>query len=226
MPNFKQRHGGPELLDQPDIPKVDLHQNLRELATINTWLGGHSAVWAGFKALFKPNMCVVELGSGGGDNLKYLRSRSSDQWTGIGVDLKQDCTDFAQGLSVRDLHFKTLDYRNFQPPSHIPTLMYTSLFCHHFSDEELLEMLKWLKEKATAGFFIADLHRHPLAYWSILFLTRCFSSSYLVKNDAPLSVLRGFKRNDWIKLLNSAGITQFQIKWIWAFRWVVIVPPQ
>ena len=119
-----------------------------------------------------------------------------------------------------------MDYRDFQPSLNQPTLFFTSLFCHHFTDEELVNMFIWLKEKATGGFFIADLHRHPLAFFSIRFLTSCFSSSYLVKNDAPISVLRGFKRADLVHLLRLAGIERYQIKWVWAFRWVVVVPPQ
>ena len=75
MPNFINRNPGPELLDQSHIPKEDLYQNLRELACINTWLGGHQAVWVGFKALWKPGVNLVELGSGGGDNLRFLRKK-------------------------------------------------------------------------------------------------------------------------------------------------------
>ena len=71
----------------------------------------------------------------------------------------------------------------------------------------ILMNLSWLKcfggcmETAKHGFFINDLHRHPLAYHSIRILTSLFSKSYLVKNDAPLSVLRGFKKKELEDLL-------------------------
>lgn len=225
MPDFSQRHPGPELLDLPNIPSPDLFQNLKELALINRWLGGHQAVGYGFKRLWKPGTEVVELGSGGGDNLRFLQRQFPQNWQGIGVDLKSDCTEFAQKQASGNLQFQTLDYRHFTPKTH-PTLFFTSLFCHHFTEEELIDMLKWLHKNGSGGFFIADLHRHPLAYYSIRLLTQLFSSSYLVKHDAPLSVLRGFRKADWIHLLKSAGIDQYEIKWIWAFRWVIVVPPQ
>jgi hypothetical protein len=41
-----------------------------------------------------------------------------------------------------------------------------------------------------------------------------------VKNDAPLSVQRSFKRKDLQKLLLAAGISNFSIVWKWAFRWL------
>jgi hypothetical protein len=46
----------------------------------------------------------------------------------------------------------------------------------------------------------------------------------MVKFDAPLSVLRGFSRREWIEILEEAGIKTYSIKWKWAFRWQVIIP--
>jgi hypothetical protein len=57
----------------------------------------------------------------------------------------------------------------------------------------------------------------------IKWLTQLFSSSYLVKNDAPLSVSRGFTREDWTNLLKQANITTYSCEWKWAFRWLITV---
>jgi hypothetical protein len=43
-----------------------------------------------------------------------------------------------------------------------------------------------------------------------------------VKNDAPLSVLRGFKKREWRLLFRHAGIDHYELKWNWAFRWLII----
>ena len=83
-------------------------------------------------------------------------------------------------------------------------------------------MMEWMKLNASRGFFINDLHRHPFAYYSIRWLTYFFSRSYLVKNDAPLSVLRGFVREDWRLLLKQAALYPVSIHWKWAFRWLII----
>jgi len=82
--------------------------------------------------------------------------------------------------------------------------------------------LKWMQANSRQGFFINDLHRHPLAYYSIKFLTSIFSRSKLVKNDAPLSVARGFKRKDWVWLMNESGLKAGLIQWKWAFRYLII----
>jgi hypothetical protein len=104
-----------------------------------------------------------------------------------------------------------------------PHIIFSSLFCHHFGEDDLVEQLRWMREQSSIGFFINDLHRHVLAYQSIRLLVSLFSRSYLVKNDAPLSVLRGFRRAEWKEVLHRAGIGHYTLKWKWAFRWLLIV---
>ena len=78
-----------------------------------------------------------------------------------------------------------------------------------------------MKNECELGFFINDLHRHFLAYHSIRLLTRAFSKSRLVKNDAPISVTRGFSRIDWSNILAAAGLEDYELRWKWAFRWLL-----
>jgi hypothetical protein len=82
-------------------------------------------------------------------------------------------------------------------------------------------MLNWMCTNAGLGFFINDLHRHFLAYYSIKILTGLFSKSYLVKNDAPLSVQRGFIKKEWEDLMHKSAIDNYSIQWKWAFRWLI-----
>jgi hypothetical protein len=46
----------------------------------------------------------------------------------------------------------------------------------------------------------------------------------MVKNDSKLSVLRSFKRTELEKLLKKGGYIIFSIKWMWAFRWQIVIP--
>ncbi|TDX00226.1 methyltransferase domain-containing protein [Dinghuibacter silviterrae] len=235
--SFRRRLDRLELLDAPDIPEADLERNLVELDVINRYLGGHRITLEGMgrltrtpeakRILEKRPLRVCEIGCGGGDNLLVI-----DRWAKakgislqiIGVDLKEVCTRFARG---KDWSFPTQwitgDYKaaRMEVP---PDILFSSLFCHHFPDADLPGMLQWMHAQAAVGFFINDLHRHPLAYHSIKWLTRAFSRSYLVRNDAPLSVQRSFHKADWEHYLSQAGLDKAQIKWQWAFRWLVIVP--
>ncbi len=210
-----------ELLDADSIPEEDLIQNLRELRFINKFLGGHATIIEGFKAFGSPTgNHVLELGSGGGDNIVAIKDKfPKNNFTG--VDLKQVCVDYSkkQDNEVAWVCEDVFKYKSAEPFD----LIFNSLFCHHFTDEQLVDILKWMHQNARKGFFIGDLQRNLLAYWAIKVLTKLFSKSYLVKNDAPLSVLRGFTRSDWQVLLKKANIENYEIKWCWAFRHLIIV---
>ncbi len=102
MPNFSERSNELELLDSEHIPVSDLYLNLRELNTINTYLGGHAVTCKALNS-FELNKeityTILDIGCGGGDNLislaKWARKKGISLQL-IGVDLKQDCISFAQ----------------------------------------------------------------------------------------------------------------------------------
>lgn len=225
--NFRVRSYQSELLDRDDIPFADIRRNMQELDVINTWLGGHQITLAGLKQLVgkRKQLHICEIGCGGGNNLAAIRRWCKKQAIDVsftGIDINPDCIRVAQEKSGLPCTWITADYRDVrfgQPPD----IIFSSLFCHHFPERELVSQLQWMQVHAKLGFFINDLHRHAIAWHAIRLLTRLFSKSYLVKNDAPLSVARGFVKKDWTELLNSAGITTFSVEWKWAFRWLVVV---
>jgi len=231
---FERRSYQKELLDGDDIPFDDIRQNMKELERVNKLLGGHAITLKGIEYFLKYTdglkrpIVIAELGCGGGDNLfaihKFLRERGVAHKL-IGIDIKEECLSYAiSRYPDIDVEWLYCDYVDAQWPDNIkPDIVFSSLFCHHFTDEELIGQLRWIMKNAMLGFFINDLHRHAVAYYSIKWLTRIFSKSYLVKNDAPISVTRGFIKEDWKFLLQRAGIIRFKISAEWAFRYLVCV---
>ncbi|GAC1450493.1 MAG: class I SAM-dependent methyltransferase [Chitinophagaceae bacterium] len=225
--DFSIRSYKKELLDGENIPFADILQNMRELDFINTYLGGHAITIEGFKQILqdRKKISICEIGCGGGDNLLAIykwckKNKVSVQLTGI--DYNKDCIAIAvTRLPASQSQLITADYKETCFGNHTPDIIFSSLFCHHFTHEELLFMLRWMHKNARVGFFINDLHRHFLAFYSIKILTRLFSKSYLVKNDAPLSVKRGFIKKEWIDLLEQSGVWPYAITWKWAFRWLI-----
>ena len=227
MVNLKFRSTEKEILDEPDIDFEEIKINMQELNFINKNLGGHKININGLKELIPKNIkeiAICEIGCGGGDNLFYI-----DKWcrknninaSFIGVDIKPACIKFAKE-TYPELNAKwiTSDYKkmNFLQK---PDIIFSSLFCHHFSNEEIIEMIKWMKTNTNHGLFINDLQRNLIAYYSIKILTSIFSKSRLVKNDAPLSVARSFKKADWLNILKNFN-DNFQLKYEWAFRYLII----
>ncbi|RTL59563.1 MAG: methyltransferase domain-containing protein [Sphingobacteriales bacterium] len=229
MPDFSKRSYQKELLDRDDIPFEDIKRNMQELEFINKYLGGHQITIAGITSLLanhkKNTITICEIGCGGGDNLKAISDwcKSKDlEAKFIGIDINKDCITYAkENCKDIDCDFILSDYKK-KTFEINPDIIFSSLFCHHFTNEELVGQLNWMKENSFIGFFINDLHRHPLAYYSIKLLTRLFSKSYLVKNDAPLSVERGFRKDEIQKLVSLSACNRVNIKWKWAFRWLII----
>ena len=227
MINLSKRSYQKELLDADNIPFEDIKQTMKELNSINSLLGGHKITIEGVKKIINSSTSVTfcEIGCGGGDNLKavskYLTTKNI-AGTYTGIDLKKECTDFAQ-QQYPELNAKwiTSDYSKVEFERK-PDIIFSSLFCHHFTDEQMTEMLTWLNNNSSKGFFINDLQRSSVAYYLIKWLTAAFSKSYLVKNDACISVSRGFRKKEWQLLFEKAGLSNYSIEWRWAFRYLVV----
>jgi len=224
---FKERHPGPELMDLEEYSPTDLHRNLDELATINKTLGGYKSTFAGLKKLVtNPNKTihVLDIGCGGGDTIaavyKWGKAKGWKlQFTGLDLSptaidhAKQTCAHI-EDVAFIQASFEELgkDYDNYFD------IAMCSLFTHHFYPPQLDELLMVMQRVSKMGFTINDLERNVLAWLGIRILTGLFSKSYLVKHDAPMSVQRGFTKQEWTTLLERNGIDRFDVRWNWAFR--------
>jgi len=229
MSRFSLRSYEKEQMDDLACSGEELTQTLRELKTVNKWLGGNYVTTSGLtyflKERPKETYKIADIGCGGGDMIRVMFDWSKNQ----------SASFFFEGIDANPNIIALARKRN-----HLPQTKYVvqnifdesftkekvdistcTLFTHHFTDLELVNLLKALKKKSEIGIIINDLHRHPLAYYSIKWITHFFSDSPMVKNDAPLSVLRSFKRKDWQRIFEAAEIKNFSIKWNWAFRWQV-----
>lgn len=231
MLDFSKRSTQKEYLDKEDIPFADIKKNMQELDFINTYLGGHQITINGLQSIIKLSnfqlanqLTICEIGCGGGDNLRVLRNwcvKKNISITLIGIDINPHCIEYAKSRKENDaIDFIVSNYKTVAFETK-PDLIFSSLFCHHFTNEELQDQFIWMKENSKLGFFVNDLQRNFLAYYAIKLLTLLFSKSYLVKNDAPLSVLRGFHKKELSSILNQLSMIHYQIKWKWAFRWLL-----
>jgi SAM-dependent methyltransferase len=229
MPSFRERSSEKELLDGDNIPLPLLRKNLRELDRINRCLGGHKVTIAALKPLLNDvsrTYCIADIGCGGGDSLKAIA-----QWArrrGIklhltGIDYNAEAVSFARETcrNFPEITIVQADYREYMTSADRRTdIIISSLFCHHLTDSELKAFVGWMEESSALGFVINDLHRHPLAYYSIWLISR-MGGSALLRNDAPLSVLRGFSRDNLREALGPSLSSKARIQWKWAFRYMV-----
>lgn len=227
---FKFRSDQKELLDKEDIPTKDLYRNLSELHAINHRLGGYKVSINALAQVLKQHTnirTVLDIGFGGGDSIKQLSNYFHHQKPALffyGVDLKADCFSYATE-NLTTLPNKKLicdDYKNISTELLKETdVIHCCLFLHHLTDDEIIELFQFCKNN-NCILLVNDLHRNRIAYYAIKVLTALFSKSYLVKNDAPVSVMRGFKKRELTDLLRRSGFTRYSVNWKWAFRYTVI----
>jgi 2-polyprenyl-3-methyl-5-hydroxy-6-metoxy-1,4-benzoquinol methylase len=225
---LKFRSQQKELLDADDIPTADLYQNLKELDRINTLLGGYAITFSALKKIIQPDKTytLIDIGCGGGDTLKHIKrwqTRKDLDLKLIGIDLKPVCIEYAtQQNPAQNIRYICDDYRNMFLHVADIDIIHACLFCHHLTEPQLIELIQF-SLKRNSILVINDLERNPIAYYAIKILTSLFSKSYLVKNDAPLSVARGFKKKEWLAIIKKAGATHFSVKNKWAFRHEIII---
>ncbi len=234
-PNFRQRCHDPEIMDDLLCTGEVVTQTLHELDVINRWLGGNAVTFSAIRKMLKAHgqpddtVSIADLGCGSGNMLRRLAAYGRSVGIPmklIGIDANPNIIAYAREQST-DYPELTFEAMNVLSPE-FAALQYDiiagTLFFHHFDDATLEKLLPQLVRQSRIGVVINDIHRHPIAYHSIRLLTRLFSRSAMVRYDAPLSVRRSFRRADWERLLDHAGLSTYQMRWKWAFRWKIILP--
>jgi ubiquinone/menaquinone biosynthesis C-methylase UbiE len=230
MPDFSTRSILLEKMDEPGVPEKEIHQALKELEIINKLLGGYRVILDALHHVQwndKP-LTILDVGCGGGDMLRAIAKwaeRKNRKVLLIGVDRNKTMTDYAsrQSEAYSNIRFINKDVFNDSLLNEKADIVMNSLFCHHFDNNELIVLMSRLNQLASQNVIINDIDRNWFAYYSIKFITSFFSRTYLVKYDAPLSVERSLKRDEWEAVLSSAGITKYSLRWMWAWRWQIII---
>jgi 2-polyprenyl-3-methyl-5-hydroxy-6-metoxy-1,4-benzoquinol methylase len=231
MGKFTSRSVQKEIMDDLDVDGPILVQTLKELKTINKLLGGNQVTTSALKKITDayPNrmFTIADIGCGGGDMIRVMADWAKAQKVNcqfIGIDANPNTIAAAKD-NLEDLENVFFHVQNVFEKSFLDQevdIITCTLFTHHFTEKELIALFNNFTNKAKLAIVINDLHRHPLAFYSIKLLTSLFSKSPMVKNDGPLSVLRSFRKKEIEDLMKASGLYNFEISWQWAFRWKII----
>ncbi len=229
--NTKYRTKQVELMDDFTMTGELLVKTLDQLASINKWLGGNSITLNGLKKLLKNEaknrpITIIDLGCGNGDMLRKVADygkKESYHFKLIGIDANKYTVNYAKKLSENYTEISYLQQDVFS--SEFKKMSYdivlSTLFLHHFTEEEIMDLLSSVLKKSTLGIIVNDLHRHPMAYY--LFKLLCLTiQNPMVKQDGLISILRGFKKEDLQKISKQLnGISNIQWKWAFRYQWIL-----
>lgn len=233
-PSFAHRVYQEEMMDNYAITDERLTRALHDLQRVNRWLGGYQATIATLAPHLRPGrpLRVLDLGTGLADFPAYLLHWAASRGYAIevvGVDANPATVAYAQNVLDRQLppHLRphvrlvTGDALDLPYPADAFDVAVASLFMHHLGPTEAVSLLTHMQRVSRKGLIVNDLHRHPLAYYGIKCLATLFSSSVMFKHDAPLSVRRGFTRDELLDLARAAHLPRPMVRWHWAFRWTL-----
>lgn len=229
--NTSYRTDQEEIMDDFSLKGDILDNTLETLASINKWLGGNQVTLSGLQIMLNQQpkdkvITIVDLGCGGGDMLRLIAEYGRTQgytFNLIGIDANQYTVEHAKKRSegYKEITFFTQDVfsKEFNMLSY--DLVIATLFLHHFNDEDILKLVNTLVKKASIGVLINDLHRHKLAYYLFTLITLPIKNK-MIKEDGLVSILRGFKREELLRISKKLNIKS-SIKWRWAFRfqWIL-----
>jgi ubiquinone/menaquinone biosynthesis C-methylase UbiE len=203
--SLKRRRIEPELMDEAGPEEAQ--RILRDLVRINARLGGHATIR---KLLLRAGcnggrFSLLDVGAASGDTAALIRRYfPSAQVTSLDRN----------AVNLRTAgHPKVLAdaFRlPFRPRSF--DFVFSSLFLHHFGDEQVVALIRSFSEIARQGVLLSDLERHIVPYWFMRASKPFFGWHWMTVYDGRLSVQAAFKAKELAALARSAGLRAVQVE--------------
>jgi ubiquinone/menaquinone biosynthesis C-methylase UbiE len=216
-----------ELLDAGEGTDEDVARNLTDLRRINRLLGGTRVVIEALSSYLNTRdtkqVSLLDVGTGSADiptavaewcdarrikpliaaldiserNLRIARTR-----LGIAGEIKLVRAD-SLSLPFRERSFDFVT---------------ASLFLHHFQDEDVVRLLADFSRVARRAVIVNDLVRNLIPYYFARLTGPVLATSFLTRNDGPVSVLRGFTADEMKDLAGRAGLRQVEVRRVFPYR--------
>ena len=223
---FKQRSLKPERLDTGDYTPQEYAKWQREIRVIHRIFGEmralRSSLLSEMSAIESGRVSILDVGAGSGELLKAVKKwvPGKDVFL-VGAELSQDAA-----LSIRE-NSVTGEVRAVQCDAlKLPfgdnsfDYIFSTLFLHHLTNEQALQLLNEIGRVARKRFFVIDLHRSAVAYYFYKIAGRLFLQRF-TREDGALSILKSFRPGELRTLAAKAGLKEFSVKRSAAYRLVL-----
>lgn len=225
----KYRSKQAEIMDDLTLDGESMNQLLNDLSRVNKWLGGTRISIDGITKLLnarskRETITILDVGCGDGEMLRECArygDREGLTFQLIGVDANENIVNEAKERS-----------KGFQNISFIPMNVFSeelveidfdialcTLFLHHFTNTEIIQILNKLSIKSKIGVVVNDLQRSLLAFGLFKLFAIVFLKTPIARHDGLVSIARSFKRKELEQLIRSSTNDVTTIKWKWAFRY-------
>ena len=206
--SLRQRSTQPEYLDSPDRTEAEVAAAFRDLNRANLlfrFSHPFEAIlprWLGKKKCER--LDILDVGAGTGLLGKTLTEWARQQgwhWRFTNLDTNPvalkigNQPDSVVGSALQ-LPFADGSF----------DLVIASQMTHHLTDEQVVTHWREAWRVTRDAVFICDLHRNALLYTLVWLALHLMRANRAMIEDGLISVRRGFRRDEWCKLADRAGI--------------------
>lgn len=225
---FRTRSHEQEHLDTGDYTPDEYEGCLVELRGINRFLGDARAL----KKTLLPELrrakiesfALLDVGAGSGELLRQVSAwtkHSTKRLIGLELNARSARSILEESRAQTWISAVRGDALNLPFADRSFDYAICSLFTHHFTDEEIVCVLREMSRASTRGIIVIDLHRHPLAYLFYTTVLRAWLRNRLIREDGALSILRGFRPRELQSLGERAGLRNVCVQRRFPFRLVL-----
>jgi SAM-dependent methyltransferase len=195
----------PEMLDH--APDEVARASLRDLARVNRYLGGYYVLGKLLGEVAKPSdtFSVLDIGAASGDMGAAIRRRYPHAQV-TSLDYKSlHLTQAADPKLVADAF-----HLPFRPTSF--DFVFSSLFLHHFTNDQVVGLLRSFRGLARRAVLAIDLDRGPLAYYFLPNTRWLFGWHDITVSDGQISVRAALKKDELRALAVRAGLEDARVR--------------
>jgi len=216
-----------EMLDAGEGTDDDVAESLADLRRINRFLGGARVILNAISNCLNganvKQISLLDVGTGSADIPKAVIEQSRARGLDIFVtaldlsdrNLRAARSRFGIGPEI---DFVRADSLKLPFPPRSFDFVTASLFLHHFHDEDVVRLLADFGRIARRAVIVNDLVRDRVPYYFTRIAGPLLAKSFLTRNDAPVSVLRGFTRSEMNELASRAGLIRKEVKRSFPYR--------
>ncbi len=228
----RYRSSEKEIMDDFLIEGDMLLMSLDQIGIINKRLGGNSVTLQGLRSLYDTEpknsvIKIIDIGCGSGELLRMVADygrKNNFIFKLMGIDANKCTVNYARELSTNypEISYANMDVQAVEFSALEYDIALATLFLHHFTVEEIENLLTRLVKQSRIGIVINDLQRSRYAYY-LFKLISIFIKNPMTVNDGAISVLRGFKKKELIQISSKLTGTTSSVEWKWAFRYQWII---
>ncbi len=202
----------PELLDS--LSEDAARASLADLIRINRDWGGHSTLRRLLREIVRPAeaFSFLDVGAASGDMGARVREWYPQARV---VSLDRIETHLAKCPGER------IAGDAFQLPlqNRCMDFAFCSLFLHHFTNEQIVDLLTEFARVARRAVLVVDLERNPIAYYFLPWSRRLLKWDPVTVHDGAISVEAAFRPRELEDLARRAGLENPKAHAYWpAFR--------